>query len=160
MPAPTSGYDSDMYAWSYAQELYRSLDDWARRASRGEARSSADELTRRRLGQLLAMPGVAEVLGPADADAQIIVEELFDALHMERPQFSGESPEVAAMRNTVWLGVLFPIVALLIGGLAVQDLSEVGVSTPGAAGVGVASVLATISARFWVRRGKRRQPFI
>jgi hypothetical protein len=158
VPAPTTGYDSDVYAWSDAQELYRTLADWAARASRGEDRSSTDEEAHRRLHQLLDMPGVADLLGPAGADARILADELFEALHVDRPRFDGESPETARMRNTAWLGVLLPAVGLLIGGFAIYDLAEEGVSLPGVAAIGLAVVLAGISARFWMMRlqGRRR----
>lgn len=61
------------------------------------------------------------------------------------------------MRNTLWLGLLLPV-ALLTGGFAIRDLSEVGVSISGVAGVTMA--LAAVSARFWVRRPRRRHAFI
>lgn len=50
------------------------LADWTSRAARGEDRSRADEVARRRLHQLLDMPGVADLLGAADGDARALAE--------------------------------------------------------------------------------------
>ena len=114
VPAPTTGYESDGYAWSDAQEIYRTLAGWASRVSRGEDRSSADDVAGRRLGQLLNMPGVAELLGPAVDDARVLANELFNALHVDRPRFQGESPEIARMRTNVTLLVVAPLGGLMI----------------------------------------------
>lgn len=114
VPAPTNGYESDGYAWSDAQEVYRTLAGWASRVSRGEDRSSADEVARHRLDQLLDMPGVAELLGPADHDARLLGNELFAALHVDRPLFKGESPGRARMRTNVTLLVVAPLSGLMI----------------------------------------------